>query len=306
MSLLLRNFVFNQPRKVLTNAFLRAYSSESKVPTFETLAVSVPTKNVFHVELNRPKKINTFSKAMWQELAQCFSSLSRNPECRVIVLSGQGKHFTGGIELNSLVEMAAEADELPDVARKARFHYHFIKYAQDGITALEVCHKPVLTVIHNACVGAGVDLITAADIRYCTQDAWFQIKEVEVGLAADVGTLQRFPKIIGNTSIARELCFTGRKFDAKEAMEIGLVSKVFPDKDGALKHALEVASNIAVKSPVAVQTTKHSLVYSQSRPNEDGLEHIRLLNSVMNQGEDLPKAAIAQATKSPPPEFDNL
>ncbi|XP_030036336.2 delta(3,5)-Delta(2,4)-dienoyl-CoA isomerase, mitochondrial isoform X2 [Manduca sexta] len=303
MSVIIKTLVLNQTRKSV--GFLRrTYSSE--VPQYETLAVSVPKKHVFHVELNRPKKLNTLNRAMWRELNECFSTLSNNSECRVIVLSGQGKHFTGGIELQSLVELASEADDLPDVARRARFHYGFIKFAQDGITSLEKCVKPVLSVVHNACIGAGVDLITAADIRYCTEDAWFQVKEVEVGLAADVGTLQRLPKVVGNTSIARELCFTGRKFDAKEAKEIGLVSKVFPDQKTALSHALEVAEGIAAKSPVAVQTTKLSLVYSQSRPSDDGLEHIRLLNSVMNQGEDLPKAAIAQATKSPPPEFDNL
>ncbi|XP_075987688.1 uncharacterized protein LOC142984158 [Anticarsia gemmatalis] len=306
MASLIKTIVFNQPRKAISSFLLRAYSSNTEVPKFESLAISVPKKNVFHVELNRPKKANAFSKGMWLDLNQCFASLSDNPECRVIVLSGQGKHFTGGIELNSLVELGAQADDLEDVARRARFHYRFIKYAQDGITALETCVKPVLTVVHSACVGAGVDLITAADVRYCTEDAWFQVKEVDVGLAADVGTLQRFPKVVGNASIARELCLTGRRFDAKEAKEIGLVSNVFPDKDSALKHVMELAESIALKSPVAVQTTKMSMVYSQSRPNEEGLEHIRLLNSVMNQGDDLPKAAIAQATKSPPPEFDNL
>lgn len=306
MTRFMKTIAFLTSSSIRRVAVPRHFSTSTGVPQFETLAITVPKKHVFHVELNRPKKLNTFNKAMWRELNECFSSLSNNSECRVVVLSGQGKHFTGGIEINSLVEMAAEAEDLPDVARKARYHYNFIKYAQDGITALEDCVKPVLTVVHNACIGAGVDLVTACDIRYCSQDAWFQVKEVDVGLAADVGTLQRLPKIIGNTSIARELCYTGRKFDAREASEIGFVSKVFPDKDTALSHALQVAEDVALKSPVAVQTTKQSLVYSQSRPNSDGLEHIRLLNSVMNQGEDLPKAAVAQATKSPPPDYENL
>lgn len=306
MTALFKTTAFNQSRKVISRILSSAYSSSSEVPKFETLAISTPKKNVFHVELNRPKKANTFTKLMWQEMTQCFSSLSDNPECRVIVLSGQGKHFTAGIDLNSLVEMSAQADELEDVARKARFHSRCIKFIQDSITSLEECNKPILSVIHNACVGAGVDLITASDIRYCTQDAWFQVKEVDVGLAADVGTLQRFPKVIGNASIARELCYTGRKFDAEEAKSIGLVSNVFPDKESALNHVIGLAENIAAKSPVAVQTTKLNLVYSQSRPNADGLEHIRILNSAMNQGEDLTKAAIAQATKSPAPEFDKF
>ncbi|GBP01158.1 Delta(3,5)-Delta(2,4)-dienoyl-CoA isomerase, mitochondrial [Eumeta japonica] len=286
--------------------FLRAYSAKSDVPTFETLAVTVPKPHVFHVELNRPKKLNTFNIAMWKELHQCFSSLSENPECRVVVLSGQGKHFTAGIDLSSLVEMHQKINEIEDVARKCRFTSGFIKMCQDGISALEECRKPVLSVIHNACIGAGVDLITAADVRYCTEDSFFQVTEVDVGLAADVGTLQRLPKeadplrggadrpharllmhsglykpkhvraqfvsssatadgrrtpkeegkqrppnrakpVINNMSVARELCFTARKFDAKEASQLGLVSKVFPDKDSALKNALEVAENIAAK-----------------------------------------------------------
>ncbi|PZC72804.1 delta(3,5)-Delta(2,4)-dienoyl-CoA isomerase, mitochondrial [Helicoverpa armigera] len=305
MSQLFKNIAFNQPKKFISSTFIRTFTN-AELPKFETLAVSEPKKHVFHVELNRPKKSNAFSRTMWQEITNCFNTLSLIPQCRVIVLSGQGKHFTGGIELQSLVQLAAEADELEDVARKARFHYNFIKYAQDTITSLETCVKPVIAVTHNACIGAGVNLITAADMRYCTEDAWFSVREVDVGLAPDVGTLQRLPKIIGNASVARELCFTGRNFDAKEAKEIGLVSQVFPDRDTAIQKVLEIAENIASKSPVAVQTTKINLVYSQSRPNDDGLLHVRLLNSVNNQGEDLTKSAIAQATKSPIPEFDNV
>ncbi|CAH1642537.1 unnamed protein product [Spodoptera littoralis] len=305
MSAFIKTIAFNNPRKLISNVFIRTFT-KAELPQFETLAVSVPKKHVYHVELNRPKKSNSFTRTMWQEINNCFTTLSLIPECRVIVVSGQGKHFCGGIELQSLVQLAAEADELEDVARKARYHYNFIKYAQETISSLEECVKPVITVTHNACIGAGVNLITAADMRYCTEDCWFSVREVDVGLAPDVGTLQRLPKIVGNASVARELCFTGRNFDAKEAKEIGLVSEIFPDKETALTKVLEIAENIAAKSPVAVQTTKINLVYSQSRPNKDGLEHVRLLNSVMNQGEDLTKAAIAQATKSPVPEFDNV
>ncbi|KAJ8708090.1 hypothetical protein PYW08_010456 [Mythimna loreyi] len=305
MTSFMKTIAFNQPRKVISNILVRTFS-KAELPQFETLLVSEPKKYVYHVELNRPKKSNTFTLTMWQEIQKCFSTLSNIPECRVIVLSGQGKHFSGGIDLQSLVQMAAEAEELSDVARKARFHYNFIKFAQDTISSLEECVKPVISVSHNACLGAAVNLITAADIRYCTEDCWFSVREVDVGLAPDVGALQRLPKVVGNVSIARELCFTGRNFDAKEAKEIGLVSQVFPDKETALVKVLGIAENIASKSPVAVQTAKVNLVYSQSRTNQEGLEHIRLLNSVNNQGEDLTKAAIAQATKSPPPEFDNV
>ncbi|XP_045540727.1 delta(3,5)-Delta(2,4)-dienoyl-CoA isomerase, mitochondrial [Papilio machaon] len=295
------NYLRNSNR--VLGLFPRLYSSNT--PQYETLAVSVPKKYVYHVELNRPNKFNTFTPTMWKELITCFSALSDNPECRVVILSGQGKHFTGGIDLNGFVENASKAHELSDVARKARYLYKMIEHYQDGITALENCVKPVLAVVHSACVGAGVDLITAADVRYCTEEAWFQVKEVDVGLAADVGTLQRLPKVIGNTSIARELCYTARKLPAKEALDIGLVSKVFPDRDSAIQQVLEVAQTIASKSPVAVQVTKQSLVYSQSRPTSEGLEHIRLINQTMLQSDDLTKAAISQATKTEA-EFDDL
>ncbi|XP_052742896.1 delta(3,5)-Delta(2,4)-dienoyl-CoA isomerase, mitochondrial [Bicyclus anynana] len=307
MVLIKKSFVLFSPSKLASarGVLNRLYSSNVDVPKFETLAVSVPSKNVFHVELNRPKQLNTFSKIMWKELGVCFSSLNDNPECRVIVLSGQGKHFSAGIDFNSLLEETSKAEEFDDVARKAKVLNALATYCQDSISSLELCLKPVLAVVHNACIGAGVDLITAADMRYCTQDAWFQVKEVDLGLAADVGTLQRLPKVVGNTSTVREWCFTARKVQSKEASDLGLVTQVYPDKDTALQQVLEIAKSIASKSPVAVQMTKKSLVYSQSRPSQEGLEHIKLINQTMLQSEDLKKAAMATATKTET-EFDNL
>jgi Delta3,5-Delta2,4-dienoyl-CoA isomerase len=134
--------------------------------------------------------------------------------------------------------------------------------------------KPVITATHAACVGAGVDFITAADIRYCTKDAWFQVKEVDIGMAADVGTLQRLPKAIGSQSLVRELCYSARKMQSEEAKECGLVSKVFETKEKMLESALELAELIASKSPLAVQTTKKSIVYSMDHTNQEGLDQI--------------------------------
>lgn len=304
MSLLTKSMLLLRSTK-LSPGLSKLYSSNAAIPQFETLAISVPKKNVFHVDLNRPKQMNAFNKVMWKELNDCFASLNDNSECRVILLTGSGKHFTAGIDFNSLLEEEQKAQEYDDVARKARIFQNLIGYCQDGITALEDCNKPILAVVHNACVGAGVDLITAADMRYCTEEAWFQVKEVDLGLAADVGTLQRLPKVIGNSSTVRELCLTARKLPAKEALELGLVSKVFKDRESAIQEVLNTAETIASKSPVAVQNTKKSLVYSQSRPNKDGLEHIKLINQLMLQSEDLRKAAMAQATKSKT-EFENL
>ncbi|CAK1549118.1 unnamed protein product [Leptosia nina] len=298
-----RSLLLYRPITKSSGALSRLYSTE--VPQFETLAISQPKKNVFHVEMNRPKELNTFTMNMWQELNDCFTSLSNNSECRVIVLSGQGKHFTGGINLQSILEEGTKVEDIEDIGRRARHFEKTITRCQDGITALEDCVKPVLAVVHNACVGAGVDLITAADMRYCTQEAWFQVKEVDIGIAADVGTLQRLPKVLGNTSTVRELVYTGRKVQAKEALELGLVSRIYADKETAVKEVLDIAETIAKKSPIAVQNSKINMVYSQSRPTKDGLYHINLINQAALQSDDVKRGALASATKSEP-EYENL
>ncbi|KAL4707480.1 hypothetical protein ACJJTC_000232 [Scirpophaga incertulas] len=284
-------------------AHIKSYASQPA--QYETLAVSVPKKNVYHVELNRPQKLNTLNQCMWSDLKKCFNTLHNDSDCRVVVISGQGKLFTAGIDLQSLVEYFSAANEIEDIGRRGRFLYKFIKDTQECITAVEECMKPVLAVVHGACLGAGVDLITAADIRYCTEDAWFQVKEVDVGLAADVGTLQRLPKVIGSASVVRELCYSARKVDAKEALDIGLVGKMLSDKQSAIDHALSMAELIASKSPVAVQATKQNILYSQDKTPREGLEHIALLNMLNHQSEDLSKSAIAAASRSGTPEFEN-
>lgn len=283
-----------------------AATDASTVPHFKTLAITTPKPFVFHVELNRPKKLNAINKEMWLEIRDCFESLAINKDCRVIVLSAAGKHFCAGIDLASMMNLGQEMSDSDDVARKGIVLERTIKIYQDSITAVERCAKPVIMAVHHGCIGAGVDLITAADIRYSTQDAFFQVKEVDIGMAADVGTLQRFPKVIGSQSLARELCFTGRRFLAEEAERCGLISRVFADKDTLLNGALDLAADIASKSPIAVQTTKESMVYSLEHTNQEGLDHIRLINKLHLQSEDLANAVAAQLTKDEKPIFAKL
>ncbi|XP_077283653.1 delta(3,5)-Delta(2,4)-dienoyl-CoA isomerase, mitochondrial-like [Arctopsyche grandis] len=273
---------------------------------YETLAVTVPKPFVYHVELNRPKRFNAFNKTLWIELQNCFNELSNNADCRVIVISGSGKHFTAGLDLQDAMTMGQELAEHDDIARKVRYLNRTLKISQDSITSLETCVKPVISAVHSACIGAGVDLITASDIRYCSKDAWFQVTEVDIGMAADVGTLQRLPKVIGNMSLVRELCYTARKFKSDEALNCGLISKVFNDKDSLIKGAVELADEIAQKSPVAVQTTKETIVYSLDHTNQEGLDYIRLQNQVLLQSEDFINACMAQATKGEKPVFAKL
>lgn len=245
-----------------------------ELETLKTLSVSNPKPYVFHVVLNRPDKYNAFNKQMWIDVKECFENLHINPDCRAIVLSGSGKHFTAGIDLTSMMQLGQELGEIEDVSRKGYVLEPLIKLYQDSVSSLEICQKPVIAAIHSACVGAGVDFITAADIRYSTKDAWFQVKEVDIGMAADVGSLQRFPKVIGNQSLARELCFTGRKFLSDEAEKMGLVSRVFENREALLQGALELAELIASKSPIAVQATKNNMVYSLDHTNQEGLDNI--------------------------------
>lgn len=203
-------------------------------------------------------------------------------------------------------QLGGQLAEHPDVARKAKVFLESIILYQESITALENCVKPIIACTHSAVVGAGVDLITAADIRYCTKDAWFCVKEVDIGMAADVGTLQRLPKVIGSQSLVRELCFTARKLLSDEAEKCGLVSKVFPDKDQMVEEAIRIAALIASKSPVAVQATKQNLVYSIDHTNQEGLDHIKELNKLNLQSEDFFNAVIAAQTKGEVPVFSKL
>ncbi|KAM4697226.1 delta(3,5)-Delta(2,4)-dienoyl-CoA isomerase, mitochondrial isoform 1-T1 [Rhinophrynus dorsalis] len=259
---------------------------------YETLKVTPVADHVLHVELNRPEKRNAMNKAFWREMVLCFRAISEDSDCRVVVVSGAGKMFTSGIDL---VDMSSEflQSQEDDPARIAWNMRRKIAEYQETFSVIEKCPKPVIAAIHNACIGGGVDLITACDIRYCSQDAWFQVKEVEVGLAADVGTLQRLPKVIGSQSLVRELAFTARKMMSDEAKSSGLVSRVLPDKASLLHAAFDLASEISSKSPVAVQGTKVNLVYSRDHSVTEGLDYMATWNMSMLQTQDILKSAQA-------------
>jgi len=275
---------------------------------FKAISVTQPSQNVFSVELNRPDKMNAMSQVMWEEIGEVFRSLDRDGECRVVLLSGAGKMFSSGIDLNDFTKLGSLVYGEDDLARKSINLYQFVREFQDCFTELQNCRKPVIGCIHSACVGGGVDLITATDIRLATNDAWFCVKEVDMGLAADVGTLQRLPKVIGNQSLVNELCLTARKLKSEEAERCGLVSRVFTDKETMMTSALELAKQIAAKSPVAVQGTKIHLNYSREHTVEEGLKNIATWNMAMLQSEDLMKSAMASMDKSSTerPEFENF
>ncbi|KAG8524441.1 Heterogeneous nuclear ribonucleoprotein L, partial [Galemys pyrenaicus] len=273
-----------------------AASSEAPGHNYESLRVTSAQKHILHVQINRPEKRNAMNRAFWREMVECFNKIAEDPDCRVVVMSGGGKMFTAGIDLMDMASdiLQPEGDDVSRISWNLR---RLIAKYQETFSVIEKCPKPVIAAIHGGCIGGGVDLITACDIRYCAQDAFFQVKEVDVGLAADVGTLQRLPRVIGNQSLVNELAFTARKMMADEALECGLVSRVFPDKEVMLDAAFDLAAQISSKSPVAVQGTKVNLVYSRDHSVAEGLSHMATWNMSMLQTSDLVKSVQAAMEK---------
>lgn len=263
--------------------------------TFKTLEVTNPSEYVFHVKLNRPDKRNAMNPTLFYEIKDCFQKLQNNSDCRSIIISGSGKCFSSGLDLSELTQITFP--EIEEIGRKAFAIRNLLIDYQSCLTSIEICPKPVIGLIHGFCIGGGLDLITACDIRYCTKDSWFSIKEVDMGLAADIGTLQRLPKVTGNDSLARELIYTSRKFNSDEAKTLGLVSKVVDDDATLFKDGLELAKTIASKSPIAVQGSKVNLVYSRDHTVEEGLRFMTIWNGSMLQSEDVIKSAMAQMAK---------
>ncbi|KAH9519518.1 putative enoyl CoA hydratase [Bulinus truncatus] len=301
--MLRRLFRNNPQRLVLTSVTVTAqnHSRTMSSSDFDTLKVTSPDQFIKHVELNRPDKRNAMNTSFWKDIHTCFTRLSADPDCRVVVLSGAGNMFTAGLDLyeNEIFKFLLSSDG-QDASRKAYNISKGIKELQESFNVIEKCSKPVIAAVHNGCIGGGIDMISCCDIRYCTQDAWFQIKEVDIGLAADLGTIQRFPKIIGNDSLFREFAYSCRKFDAEEAKSMGFVSRILPDKNSLMEAAIELAKQIASKSPIAVQGTKVNAVYSRDHGVYNSLEYMANWNSAMLQSEDVGKAVSAAIQKDTP------
>jgi len=261
------------------------------ISTYQYLNIETPSPKVYHVQLNRPEKRNALNLDMWGEIGRVFDELSDTSDCRVIILSGNGKMFTAGIDLSAFLQVVPKHS---DSAHKSLNLLGTVKKLQDQFTAVEKCRKPVIAAIHGACIGGGVDLICGADIRLMSSECYLQVKEVDIGIVADVGTIQRLPKLVGNQSLVNEYCLTARKIPSDEAARVGIVSRVLVDKDSLIEEAEALAAQIASKSPVAVQGTKSNLVFSREHTVQQGLDRVCLWNSAMLLGGD-PIAAMSGA-----------
>jgi enoyl-CoA hydratase/carnithine racemase len=251
---------------------------------------------VLELRLNRPKKRNALSLDMFQQLRDTVQQLIDSPgDVRAIVLTGEGPSFCAGIDVMSLgsVMGGGEEGETLDVARKAIRGRNAVMKLQECMSIFERINLPVIAAIHGMCVGAGVDLVAACDIRYATKDAVFNIKEVDLAIAADIGTLQRVPAIVGSQSLVREWAYTARNIPCSEALSSGLVSRVFETRDELVASAVALAGVIGSKSPVAIHGTKEALTYARRRSHLLGLEHMAFMNAALLQTEDLPKSVEA-------------
>lgn len=253
---------------------------------------------IAHVSLNRPDKRNAMDLGLWKVLHETFVDLDRDEAIRAIVLSGRGKIFCAGLDLTSPLSLPAfdPGDQTP---RNRMDLVGYIREWQEAITQIERCRKPVIAAVHNACVGGGLDLIAACDIRLASQDAIFSLREVSVAMAADLGSLQRLPLIIGQ-GLTRELAFTARDVDAEEALQIRLVNRVFEDREALMAGADAMAAQIASRSPLAVQSSKEILNYSRHVSVEDGLHYAVVRNSMILPSQDLFEAMQAFMEKREP------
>uniref|UniRef100_A0ACD5X8N7 Uncharacterized protein n=1 Tax=Avena sativa TaxID=4498 RepID=A0ACD5X8N7_AVESA len=269
---------------------------------FKTLAVSRPdpAAAVYEVRLNRPAQRNALSPEAFAEIPRAMSLLDRLPAARAVVLSASGPHFCAGIELGAPGSpLAAVPGRGADPAAAAEGLRRGILDLQAALTAVELCRKPVIAAVHGACVGGGVELVAACDIRYCSGDATFVLKEVDMAIVADLGALQRLPRIVGYGNAA-DLALTGRTITALEAKEMGLVSRVFDSKQELDAAVAKIAKEISEKSALAVMGTKAVLLRSRDMTVEQGLEHVATWNAGMLKSNDLMEAIKAFVEKRKP------
>ncbi|AZT83166.1 crotonase/enoyl-CoA hydratase family protein [Marinobacter sp. NP-4(2019)] len=274
----------------------------SELATYQSFSVEV-SDYIAHVQFSRPEALNTMNKAFWLELPQCMLDIEANSDARVIVISSTGKHFSAGMDLG----VFSDPKSVPmsgDPGRMAENLRRVVLQLQDTLTSLEKVRLPVLAAVHGGCIGGALDLICAADSRYCTDDAYFTIKETELGMTADVGTLQRLPKLMPQ-GVVRELAYTGRKLYAQEARSLGFVNAVYDSQDAMLEGVMAVARQIAANSPLAVTGCKEMLNYSRDHSVEDSLKYMATWQAGMFRPGDMMKTFQAKAQKQAP-EYEGL
>jgi enoyl-CoA hydratase len=235
---------------------------------------------------------------MWYEIGQAMEWLDGTPEARVGVIKGRGRYFTSGIDLAMLMGLGSQIEDDCDGRRREKLRRLILKL-QDTLSSIERCRKPVLAAVHGACIGGGIDLITACDMRYCSANAYFTVKEIDVGMTADVGTLQRLPHLVGE-GMARELAYTGRRVEGPEAQQMRLVNRCFDTPEALHEGVMEIARSIAAKSPLSIRGCKEMITYARDHSVADGLNYVATWNAAMLMSADLFEAGAANMQKRDP------
>ncbi len=241
------------------------------------------------VTLLGPGKGNAMGPAFWAELPLRFRELDGDPSCRVILLRGAGDHFSYGLDLKAMMGELGPALAGPAMAAERLELLSLIRRLQDAVEAVARCSKPVVAAVHGWCIGGGLDLIAACDLRYASSEARFSLREIKLAMVADLGSLQRLPALIGEGR-ARELAFTGMDIDAPRALAIGLVEAVLPSPEALFQHARKMAESIAENSPLVTRGIKAIMNAGWGEHPSAGLERVALWNSAFLQSHDLVEA----------------
>ena len=264
-------------------------------------------EGIGHLVLNKGEDLNKMTTNFWYELPKILDEIDRDASLRVLILSSTGKHFCAGMDLKNFGTLGNDSEKktnVPDKARIGENLYRVAKELQDMLSKLEKLRIPVLAGIQGGCIGGGLDLVTAADMRFASKDAFFCIQEINIGMAADIGTLQRLPRVIPEGKV-RELAYTGRRMPAEEALETGLVNKVYESHEEMVAGLKEMATVIASKSPLAVYGTKAILNFSRDHTIAEGLEYNALWSGAMLPQEDMAEAMMSNMEKRDP-EFKDM
>jgi enoyl-CoA hydratase len=248
---------------------------------------------IAHLVLNRPQELNTMNATFWRELGEALAGLQRAGQARALVISSTGRHFSAGMALDVFAGGVLMDDSSPE-GRSAMGL--LIQELQATFTQLETLRIPVIAAIQGGCIGGAVDMVTACCLRYATADAFFCIQEINIGMVADVGTLQRLPKLIPE-AVVKELAYTGRRLPAARALALGLVNEVFDTPEATLAGAMQAAREIAAKPPVAIWGTKQAIHYARDHATADALQHMGLLQSAIWSNTHVREAVSAMKEK---------
>ena len=264
--------------------------------SYQTFSLQID-QQIAHLQFNRPEACNAMNKVFWQEFPKALRDLDASGEARVLVISSQGKHFSAGMDLEIFTQPDPEMFN-GEAGRRAEAIRRLVMQLQTCFNLLEEIRIPVISAVQGGCIGGALDLVCATDMRYSTEDAYFTVKETELGMTADLGTLQRLPQLIPS-GLARELAYTARKLSADEAQQAGLVNRVYPTQAAMLEDVMSIAAQIAAQSPLAVTGCKQMINYARDHSVVDSLSYMATWQAGMFQPEDMMQTFSAKMSGKP-------